>query len=66
MASHTYFYPTYMLLDDVKKGLESGELFEGNIRINHKCNSEAYVPSPVRKYYYFLYQLLTIFSYFIG
>lgn len=35
---------------DVQKGLESGELFEGIIRINQKCTSEAYVPSPVRKY----------------
>jgi len=37
-----------MQLDDVKKGLESGELFEGNIRISQKCPTEAYVPSPVR------------------
>lgn len=38
-----------MLLDDVKIGLDNGELFEGNIRISQKCNNEAYVPSPVRK-----------------
>lgn len=38
-----------MPLDEVKKGLESGELFEGRIRISQKCVSEAYVPSPVRK-----------------
>lgn len=41
-----------MPLDEVKKGLESGELFEGNIRISQKCNSEAYVPSPVRIHLY--------------
>jgi len=45
-----------MLLDDVKKGLESGELFEAHIRISQKCHSEAYVPSPVRKQNLF-YQL---------
>lgn len=34
--------------DDVVKGLESGELFEGNIRISQKCSNEAYIPSPVK------------------
>lgn len=38
-----------MPLDDVKRGLESGILFEGHIRISQKCVSEAYVPSPVGK-----------------
>jgi hypothetical protein len=40
-----------MELDDVMKGLESGELFEGNIRISQKCTTEAYVPSPVNNYH---------------
>ncbi|KAL5233445.1 hypothetical protein ACI65C_000855 [Semiaphis heraclei] len=44
--SHKDFYPNYMQFDDVKKGLESGELFEGHIRISQKCPTEAYVPSP--------------------
>ncbi|XP_050432140.1 DIS3-like exonuclease 2 isoform X2 [Adelges cooleyi] len=44
--SNKAYYPDYMSLDDVKKGLENGELFEGNIRISQKCYSEAYVPSP--------------------
>ncbi|XP_025193320.1 DIS3-like exonuclease 2 [Melanaphis sacchari] len=44
--SHKNYYPNYMQLEDVKKGLESGELFEGNIRISQKCTTEAYVPSP--------------------
>lgn len=39
-----------MQLDDVIKGLESGELFEGCIRISQKCTNEAYVPSPVRNH----------------
>lgn len=42
------FFPNYMPLVDVEKGLKSGELFEGIIRISKKCASEAYVPSPVR------------------
>lgn len=48
-ANHKNFFPEYMPLDFVKKGLENGELIEGNIRISQKCNSEAYVPSPVKK-----------------
>lgn len=42
------FYTKYMSFDDVKKGLENKELFEGIIRISQKCSSEAYVPSPVK------------------
>jgi len=44
--SQKNYYSNYMELDDVIKGLESGELFEGNIRISQKCTIEAYVPSP--------------------
>lgn len=44
--NHKDYYPNYMQLDDVKKGIESGKLFEGNIRISQKCTTEAYVPSP--------------------
>lgn len=51
LTSHKNFYPEYMSLDDVKKGLESGELFEAKIRISQKCHSEAYVPSPVRIFF---------------
>lgn len=47
-----------MPLDNVKNGLKSGELFEGYIRISLKCITEAYVPSPVRKYCYILCQFL--------
>lgn len=39
-----------MEFDKVKKGLESGELFESNLRISPKCTTEAYVPSPVKKH----------------
>ncbi|KAL4084635.1 hypothetical protein QTP88_027564 [Uroleucon formosanum] len=46
ISNHKDFYHDYMQLDDVKKGLESGELFEGYIRISQKCPTEAYVPSP--------------------
>lgn len=44
--SQKNYYANYMQLDDVIKGLESGELFEGYIRISQKCTNEAYVPSP--------------------
>ncbi|XP_001942877.1 DIS3-like exonuclease 2 [Acyrthosiphon pisum] len=46
LSNQKDFYLDYMQLDDVKKGLESGDLFEGNIRISQKCPTEAYVPSP--------------------
>jgi len=55
-----------MQLDDVKKGLESGELFEGNIRISQKCPTEAYVPSPVRNHCeMFVYNILLIIFYIL-
>lgn len=55
-----------MQLDDVKKGLESGELFEGNIRISQKCHTEAYVPSPVRNLCeMFVYNILLIIFYIL-
>jgi len=55
-----------MQLDDVKKGLESGELFEGDIRISQKCPTEAYVPSPVRNHCeMFVYNILLIMFYIL-
>lgn len=48
--SQKNFYSEYIPFTDVKKGLESGELFEAIIRISQKCSSEAYVASPVRKF----------------
>lgn len=55
-----------MQLDDVKKGLESGELFEGYIRISQKCPTEAYVPSPVRNHYeMFVYNILLVIFYIL-
>jgi len=55
-----------MPLEDVKKGLESGELFEGYIRISQKCPTEAYVPSPVRNLCeIFVYNTLLIIFYIL-
>lgn len=55
-----------MQFDDVKKGLESGELFEGHIRISQKCSTEAYVPSPVRNHCeVFVYNPLIIIFYIL-
>jgi len=55
-----------MQFDDVKKGLESGQLFEGHIRISQKCPTEAYVPSPVRSHCeLYVYNLLIIILYIL-